>query len=853
MISGLLIRGVFTQREEIYWKKRLIDFALDKNKNGVLQRHALEALSYFKDESIIQKLKSLWNSKDEQIQEEFLRLCESINPNSELSIDYFIKGVKGRSIKAMYAMHKVDSKEGVGYFIDCLLKDISLVDPFIDHLSIFDERDSIIFENIYNNWDEDIRKKLESLIVKIFKSKRVYNYNSSRFVISVAELLKRNDGKYTFKLLDKILKDKVLINNFYYFKDIFARIIEKKEVKSLIEKTSKIDTDKRNILWILQLAGDSNRQDGFSIYEEGRKYLKKEYAEIEKNSKKYKRREKSEDKKLYKLFTYKLGPAPKQYITDVFDFYVNNSERLEPFVNEDDKKRLVDLIENTAFKFLDPSKYKLKIQDKTSDRTTYTTNSAISIFGGALLAAENLKLAVKDKYRKAILNYIPFAYDNHLNAIFSLIDDPKPSEIKSVLKVYKDKKSDLWRFMPSSFITACEKYNLIEGVPILKEFVFQENFRLYERVNALKAIYLINPDEAFFKKVFDKYQNIDDSKDVANEANALLIRKYGDKQSTYWRFEQLKKRAFKFIEARGVHAVSDNEDELHSKEFAEPLFSLTDIKYKKDFNLLVKESILLLRKDEEHYKAYVQYLWEITMKYYDGLKVHGTYDPIISLESFLIKITSKDEFGWFGYEIKKLKRSYMEFIGKPSHISTCIRTYNNLKQRQYYEITSTESLAEEVKSALNTELKNWLESSGKKFVEKERETSLQKIIKIKLESIFHKKGFNITIHREVQLESDKRTDFILFYGFIGPLVVEFKLSDNEHLAGKDLKSKESFKNMEHYMKGYESEKGIFLVINNKKEQGRYKFNSHLVKIKNTYEILDGVEVVGIDVLSDSGQ
>lgn len=88
-----------------------------------------------------------------------------------------------------------------------------------------------------------------------------------------------------------------------------------------------------------------------------------------------------------------------------------------------------------------------------------------------------------------------------------MISNIKPQEAKMLLRVYQQKRSDLWRFMPNNLIEASERYNLKEAVPILREFVVEKDFNISDRWNALKVVEFLKQDSNFLKKIFNKYKN----------------------------------------------------------------------------------------------------------------------------------------------------------------------------------------------------------------------------------------------------------------------------------------------------------------------------------------------------------
>ncbi|MDP8226946.1 MAG: hypothetical protein P9L89_04815 [Candidatus Celaenobacter polaris] len=856
-VVGLLLeRDILNNEERDYWKRKLIKFANDKNENGVLQRQALFALGNLGDDKVIRKIENVWRSDNKLVRDAFLKLCIDVNPNHDLSIKYFVEGTKQESIYARYGLHEVIDIKAVKKLLDVFIHDISFLEQFIRRESIFKDKDKKLIEHIEAVWDSDIEDKLQLIVQKAFRSRHWYQARDSKFISNVALLLKQKNENYLFDLISQIAKSDNLKKNLYGFKNLFSILLEKVQVKEFVNQLLRFEKGKLDALWTLQQIKSSNRPDAEEIYEEGRKYLSTEYKQTESRWEKQDQ-EPSEEQRRYEEFQLKLEPEEGKYSQDVFEFYLNNKDTLSPLVTKKENDRLKSLIEGSVFDQFDPGQQKLTFTHKNGSSTSYTTHAYIYIFGDCIQMASELDLDIA-KYRKRIINYVPFAYSEHLEAIFSLVKNVQPDEIKSLLAVYKRKNSDLPRFMPRSFIQASEKYVIKEAVPILREFVAQNDFSIYDRISALKTSDFLNPDAAFLGKMFEQYT--EDQEKLAVAANELLIVNHKDEGAINWRFEELINRAFPFRESVGVHSVSPQEHELHDKEFAAPLMKLKHPHYEKQFLDVLGESFNIYEKED--HRPYAQHLWQIVCAYFDNLKEERSYKPLRNLEKFVEEHSSDEGINWFKYRLKELKRSYIIFIGKPTSVNECIQKYNTLKTQQYLEIATPFDLNEKVKDVIDTDLRRWVESEGaysfivvdKVFDAKKQnyEDFIQKTIKTQIEKAFLKRGLEVNITREPQLLDDKRVDFLVSYGFIGPILIEVKLSKSKDLAGsqKKLENKQSYKSLIKYMEGYNAPFGIFLVFDNKKRTTiSEEWGNHFEKIRSAYQKIDNVTVLGLECIS----
>ncbi len=858
VVGFLLERDIFDNEQKAYWKRKLIEFATDRNENGVLQRNALFALGSLRDDTVIKKVESVWKSEDELIRNNFLKLCMEVNPHHNLSIKYFVEGTKRESIHARYGLYEVTDGQAVKKLLDAFIRDPSFLNRFIDQESILKDSDGKIIDNIKEAWDSDIEGKLQLIVQKAFESRNWYRAKDSEFIKSIALLLKKKNENYLFNLISQIAESSDLRKSLFSFRNLSSALLEKEQVGEFINQLSQFENGKRVALWTLQQIKFSKRTDAEEIYEEGKNCFIHEYREAESNWEKQAKKP-SEGERLYTEFQSRLEPEKGKYSPDVFKFYLNNKDTLTPLITKNEEDRLKSLIEESIFENFDPGEHDLTFTNKDGGSTSYTTHAWIHIFGDCIQIASELNLDIT-KHRKRIINYIPFAYSKHLEAIFPLVKDVQPDEIESLLAVYRGKKSDLWRFMPDNFIRASERYVIKEAVLVLRKFVAQQDFSIHDRLRALTTSEFLTPDASYLKKVFEQYEkDKEELRKLAEKANELLIEKHKDEEAISWRFNELKNRTFPFKEQTGVHSVSTHERELREKEFAAPLMKLKHPQYERQFLDLLGDSFNIL-KMKEHW-SYAQYLWQVVYAYFDNLKEQRSYNPLSNLEKFVEKHSSDEGINWFKYRLKELKRSYIMFIGKPTSISECIQKYNKLKTQQYMEIATPHDLYEKVKDVIDTDLRRWVESEGaysfivgdKIFDAKKQsyENLIQKTIKAQIEKAFLRRGFEVNITREPQLLDDKRTDFLIFYGFIGPILIEVKLSTSKDLVGsqKTLESKPSYKSLSQYMNGYNAHFGVFLVFDNKKRTKRSdKWETHFEKIRNAYQKIDNVTVLGLECI-----
>jgi hypothetical protein len=209
--------------------------------------------------------------------------------------------------------------------------------------------------------------------------------------------------------------------------------------------------------------------------------------------------------------------------------------------------------------------------------------------------------------------------------------------------------------------------------------------------------------------------------------------------------------------------------------------------------------------------------------YFDGLKRHGRYAPLASLERFVLGCATADQVRWFRFRLAKLRQSCLETISQPRTVRECVATYNTLKARSYLDVATDRELSEVVQAALNEEVRTWIESEGAySFLNSDRvldakkqayEDLIQRTVKAQLRAALLRRGIrDVNIIREQQLDDAKRLDFVIWYGFIGPVVVELKLSHNDEVGSKREVEAYREKLLNSYMRGTGARQAVFVLL-----------------------------------------
>jgi len=856
LVAFLVEKKLLAEAQREKWKIRLKRFLYEKNQNEVVLRRSLFALGKFKEIQLFtsQLIKKVFNAGDTATIANLIHALEDIDLNHPVVINCILKGVKIDNASARRALYKIKEKNGLKQVLDEFIKDNSILYEFIEYEDIYrDEKEFI--RNIKRNADGIIIKKLKKIITTALSNRFLYRTEKSHFIQEIVLLIKEYSPKYIFELARNYSSN----DNIFALEHIFSLLLGKEDIRKFIKSIKDVDNNSARIaVQTLQQIRYSSRSDNEEIYELGRHYLKNEYKQIEAKEAQITGKQQKRDMKIYNDFKYKLKPKENKYFPDVFQFYFDNKDKLEPFLTEADKSRLGKLVKGSVFNVFDPGKQKLTINQRYSGGSiTYTIDTWIKIFGTCILVAKVLELDISP-YRQKILNYIPFSYYDHYKTISVLIPNPTEEELSNVLKLYQDRNDDLTIFMPRNIIDLCGKYKIKRSIPILKFFVESDQISVFDRKDALNSIAKINGGaKVYFQNIFIEYKMAGDKhQELANTANEILIKKFKDEDAIKWRFEELKNRAFPFQRAKDAHSVGFQESEIDDKEFAQPLIQLKNIQYKSKFLRLLEDSFEIMKKGKDYF-AYTSYIWEIVIEYFKNLKELRSYKILEDLELIIKKHAKQNGMNWFSYRFQQLKLEYIIYLGKPKNIADCIKKYNFFKEKVYLDISTSKDLLDLVKKIINEDLKRWVEDEGAyKFIEKyrpekgqkfEREDLIQKTIKTQFENGLLKAGLRkeeIHIQRESQLLDNKRTDFLISYGFIGPILIETKLTNNKEITNE--KEREKYKKkLIQYIKGTHSHYGIFLVFQTKNDNS---LNKYLPSLEELYRTEKYIKVIGLNCI-----
>lgn len=627
VVSKLIEEQVISDKKAVAtWKERFVEYALDDNDNGVLQRHSLHALSQFKENNgeVILKLRKNLNSTDSLVREAFIQYCYESAPNTKESIDVMIEGILGgSSIYGRRGLYAITEVNGFEYLLQQFVGNHDFYSEFLDDESIFSgdrkEGDQEFVKAILTHASrkEKIESLLQQLITQTITSERIYQIKESYFIRKIAQYMAQNI-KNVFGWIDQISNytdegDRRF--GLYNIKDLLAEVLTETNWEQIYDRLGLIEEEhvdryRENMIYALRFRKTPGGQE---LFELAAKKLKLEIPD----EKKYEQEQSKRDDEIYKEFKFKLEPAPKQFITDVFDYFLDNKDLIINRWSEHEKKRMIFLSYEDGLKRLNPRDFTVSFEEKGVRSSSFRWSQQAAYYGKLIKIVELLKPAAfsEKKVRQHIIDFIPYCYSDDQQTVEKIITTIKPSELKWINSLFKNADDDRRYLVPSSYVEFIDHLlkkhqNIQSSANTLESFLLDDGIDKWVSKHALKILRKIRKPGTRYKGLLLSVFRQSDNFDLKSEANKQLIQLYRDSAAINWRFEKLSERMAPFERDRsfGFHEVGALENELDSKSFIAPLTSVTNEQVSQLFYELL-DKVAAAYQEDSKYSSYFDYVW----------------------------------------------------------------------------------------------------------------------------------------------------------------------------------------------------------------------------------------------------
>ena len=436
----------------------------------------------------------------------------------------------------------------------------------------------------------------------------------------------------------------------------------------------------------------------------------------------------------------------------------------------------------------------------------------------------------------------------------SVIGNIDKKEKTELIEWWKSRKDDLMNISSDSIFVCITDYGIETLSYKLEEYIeeYIENQDLDHKLAALKSLELIA--NGYLDWSIEKYRNLfntlkdDNIESIKMLCNAIMIEKFQDLESVTWRIDYLKNHPLKSLQSNTghAHAISLAESEMISPN-PQMFRCFMNIKGNEKLNdqmagLFDVGLSLCDKPDMQEYSSYLLkqiYLFFVTTdnNYYMS-ELRKKVEMSNTRGNFLVNsIMTNAEMLFIKNEkvsIDKAIKQYNKSI-EESHLE--IR--NDSDFRRYFTQIHSEVQKEIQDQGIYSLVRQELLSED--FIQRElKNTIINKCCQMGLEAVH--------IDREVTLQDNKRTDFLIRYGLCNPIMIELKLLHNDEIQDES-KRLEYRKKFIKYTNATHACLSVFWVFDvHKAKSDTTKFE----KLKQEYKDIDNTLMLLTDCKCSSG-
>ncbi len=496
--------------------------------------------------------------------------------------------------------------------------------------------------------------------------------------------------------------------------------------------------------------------------------------------------------------TYQSLSDPNVSKVEKYEAAFKLSKHME-FIQHQDCQPLVDVIK-VFLEGIDLDEMTLK---KTSE-TSYSLSLELIKIPNFINLMVNLGcIELITKYKSVLAKTLPIVcctstdldtneITNSYKSVIGILDEEEKSEL---MAWWKSRGDDFLNVSPESIFTCITDYGIDALSYKLEEYIntyVSQQDNLSYKLTASKALELIS--EGYLDWDVEQYRQLfetltDDSiGSIKMQCNTILIKKYKDLDAITWRIEYLKDNVVKSIhnETGHVRPISVAESEMISSN---PSMFRCFMNIKGDeilreqmldlFDFALK---LCVKPDTQEYSSYL-----LRQIYLFFLNVDN--GSTFSLLRKKVERFNADNTSFLANSI--MNNAEMMYLQKEeSSINKSIRLYNKCVEDSHLSIRNNGDFIRYFKQ-IQFEVQKEIQDQGiyslvrqetlsEDFIQRElKNTIITKCCQMGLEAV--------QIDREVTLQDNKRTDFLIRYGMCKPIMVELKLLHNKEIQNSTLR------------------------------------------------------------------
>lgn len=437
----------------------------------------------------------------------------------------------------------------------------------------------------------------------------------------------------------------------------------------------------------------------------------------------------------------------------------------------------------------------------------------------------------------------------------SIIGSLSKNEKTELVEWWKSRKDDFMNISSEDIFGCIADYGINALSYKLGEYIedYIRNQDINHKPAASHALALISKNYCIwdikkYKKVFDELEE-DNIESIKMQCNAIMIEKYQDSEAITWRIEYLKNHVVKSLNNSTGHArfISIEESEMISPN---PCMFKCFMAIERN-ERLVKQMLdlfdfglsLCVKPDIQEYSSYLLnqiYLFFGNIgdsSYFSELRKRVETFNTTNVSYLANNIMNNAEIVYLNKERIPLDKAIKMYNKCIDEFHLQIRNDSDLKR--YFTHIHSEVQKEIQDQGIYTLVRQ--ETLSEDFIQRElKNTIINKCCQMGLEAV--------RVDREVALQDNKRTDFLIRYGLCNPIMVEVKLLHNNEIQNN--KQRQEYKNkFIQYANATNACLSVFWVFNVHKS-GSY--NEKFKDLEVEYKDLDNTLVLLTDCKCSSG-
>ncbi len=819
--------------------------------DSTMQINAVYALAETKDASLLKKLRPLFKATHSSLFGALESFAYDVDKTSTDAIDLYVAAMKKEDVYyGRMGLEELNTSKSLHYFLQQLAKDRDLIKPIIDHDRLMSSDRNLLLTNLEALWEQKWLPYLKHFISTAFEIEYGHYAERSSFVEQVVKLIAKKDPGYYRELLIDALAD-TKHHKLVRIDSMLAKIMQPSDVAFTVEAINQLGDQGFLVFRLFTYLEFVNNPERMAITAAAKKQLPDMFKQAQKQQLNQRRQQNynSATARFERAFALIEDTMSKPFweASDQLCRYLEDtSSHKEPLdYTESQVEKIWSIHKAKILDIYDPADISLTATRKSPGNTSYTITQTAEFFERAFVFGYLTGRNDMDMYRAKLIAYFPYMHARAKEELFTKLNLTN-EEKRAIVTFYKDTSNDAIRYQTYDFIALIEKLHIVEAIEVLRKLATLDILEHYVREYALRVAETLQPSKPFLLNLRQSlaYTHTNARNELLETIDSLLITNHADADAIQRRFVLLKAIAFNVPghQSGVMYAVSDDESELHDKTLAKPLMALSSASYLDTFLDLLDFSFQINQKGTG-WSRYSDYLWEVVTAYFVNLCTLKDAEFIESIDDILHRYPAPVTTNFLRY-FDRIKSELLTAKSGLKPYVEAIQTVNTLNTIDELKITSGYELYRETLDLLS-ELERWANQEGLKVLKGE-ETTVQRTLSMVLENLLVKKfgKTSVRIERETQAIDGTRTDFYVYYGFLGPVLVELKLSSHGDLAG-DLPSKESYKSMQKYMKQFRAQHGILLLCRTVDTTER-KFANIADRVRNAYGMIPGVSVATID-------